>query len=122
MWLPALRRMVKLFLVVSAFTILMSASLGLLVGASILRSIAIGFYLVGCFVLIGAFFVGNRGPVRSKGDVDAGGGILGLGTRRLRWATSEEHEEAVNAPAVLLPLGIVLILLGIAWDPMHSLF
>jgi hypothetical protein len=122
MWLPALRRMVKLFLVVSGLTILLSASFGLLVGASILRSISIGFYLVGCFVLIGAFFFGNRGPVRSKGDVDAGGGILGLGTRRLRWATSEEHEEAVNAPAVLLPLGIVLILLGIAWDPMHSLF
>jgi hypothetical protein len=121
MWLPALRRMVKLFLVISALTILLSASFGLLVGASILRSISIGFYLVGCFVLIGAFFFGNRGPVRSQGDEDVGS-ILGLGSRRLRWATKEEHEEAINAPAVLLPLGIVLILLGIAWDPMHSLF
>ena len=121
MWLPALRRMVKLLLVISVFTILMSASFGLLVDASILRSIAVGFYLVGCFVLIGAFFFGNRGPVRPQGDEDTGG-VFGLGTRRLRWATREEHEEAVNAPAVLLPLGIVLILLGIAWDPMHSLF
>jgi hypothetical protein len=120
MWLPAIRRMVKLLLVISALTILLSASFGLLVDASILRSIAIGFYLVGCFVLIGAFFFGNRGPVRSQGE-DVGS-ILGLGSRRLRWATREEHEEAVNAPAVLLPLGIVLILLGIACDPMHSLF
>ena len=113
--------MVKLLLVISAFTVLLSASLGLLAGASILRSIAIGFYLVGCFVLVGAFFFGNRGPVRSQGDEHAGS-ILGLGTRRLRWATREEHEEAINAPAVLIPLGIVLILIGIASDPMHSLF
>ena len=113
--------MVKLLLVISVLTIALSASFGLLVDASILRSIAIGFYLVGCFVLAGAFFFGNRGPVRPQGDDDSGG-VLGLGSRRLRWATREEHEEAVNAPAVLIPLGIVLIILGIAWDSQHSLF
>jgi hypothetical protein len=121
MWLPALRRIVQLFLVISVLTILMSASFGLLIDASIPRSIAVGFYLVGCFVLLGAFFFGNRGPVRPQGDEDAGG-IFRLGSRRLRWATREEHEEAVNAPAVFLPLGVVLILLGIAWDTKHSLF
>jgi hypothetical protein len=121
MWLPALRRIVQLFLVISVLTILLSASFGLLVSASIPRSIAVGFYLVGCFVLLGAFFFGNRGPVRPREDEDTGG-IFRLDSRRLRWATREEHEEAVNAPAVFLPLGLVLILLGIAWDTKHSLF
>jgi hypothetical protein len=52
--------MVKLFLVISVGTIVLSVLFGLLVAAPIMRSIAIGFYLVGCFVLFGAFF-GNRG-------------------------------------------------------------
>ena len=58
MWLPALRRMVKLFLVISVGTIVLSVLFGLLIAAPIMRSIAIGFYLVGCFVLFGAFFFG----------------------------------------------------------------
>jgi hypothetical protein len=121
MWLPALRRMVKLFVVISVGTIVLSVLFGLLVDASIMRSIAIGFYLVGCFVLFGAFFFGNRGPIRPRGDEDTGG-LFRTTSRRLRWATKEEQEEAINGAAIFLPLGFVLILLGVVWDNKHSLF
>ncbi len=121
MLLPALRRFAQLLVVVSAVTIVLSALFGLLVDASILRSIAIGFYLVGCFVLFGAFFFGNRGPVRPSGDEDTGG-LFRLGSRRLRWATKEEHAEAISSSAVFVPLGLLLILVGVAWDTRHSLF
>ena len=121
MWIPALRRIAKLFVVISAGTIVLSVLAGLMLGASLMRSIAIGFYLVGCFVLFGAFFFGNRGPVRPSGDDDEGG-LFRLTSRRLRWATHEEQDDAINSAAIFLPLGFVLILLGVVWDNKHSLF
>lgn len=121
MWLPALRRMVQLFVGISVGTIVVSALFGLLIDASIRRSIAIGFYLVGCFVLFGAFFFGNRGPIRPQGDEDTGG-LFRISSRRLRWATKEEHEEAISGAAIFIPLGFVLLLLGVVWDNQHSLF
>jgi len=121
MLIPALRRFAQLLVAVGAGTTVASILLGLLVGASLSRSIAIGFYLVGCFLLIGGFFFGSRGPVRPRGD-DTGGMLFRLGTRGLRWATTEEHEEAINTSAVFLSLGFVLILLGVASDSRHALF
>ena len=119
MWLPALRRILKLFLIISVGTIVLSLLFGLLLQASLMRSIAIGFYLVGCFVLFGAFFFGNRGPIRSGGDSELGGPLR---VTSRRWATKEEQEEAINSAAIFLPLGFVLILLGVVWDNKHSLF
>jgi len=111
--------MLKLFVVISVGTIVLSVLFGLLLEASLVRSIAIGFYLVGCFVLFGAFFFGNRGPIRAKGDEDTGG-VLSVTARR--WATREEQEEAINSAAIFLPLGFALILLGVVCDNKHALF
>jgi hypothetical protein len=124
MLLPALRRFALLLVVISVFTAGMSALFGLLLGASISRSITIGFYLVGCFLLLAGFFFGNRGPVRPKGDADAVAGdiFFRLASRRLRWATSEEQKDAINTSAVYLPIGFVLILLGVASDSRHALY
>ena len=119
MWLPALRRILKLFVIITVGTVVLSLLFGLMLGASITRSIAIGFYLVGCFVLFGAFFFGNRGPIRPGGDKEVGG-LLSVGSRR--WATKEEQDEAINSAAIFLPLGFVLILLGVVWDNKHALF
>jgi hypothetical protein len=84
------------------------------------RAISLGFYLVGSFLLVGGFFVGNRGPVRiKKGEEDAGMPILGLpllGRKGLRWATPEERDEAISMSAILVTLGFVLILIGVATD------
>lgn len=109
----------------SAVTAAFSALLGLLLGASVSRSISIGFYAIGCFLMLGGFFVGNRGPARVK-EPDPGktSGLaqLSLASRRLRWATGTEQHEAINMSAVFVVLGFVLILFGIASDTRHPLF
>jgi hypothetical protein len=97
-----------------------SVLLGLLFGASLPRTIALGYYLVGSFLLLAGFFFGNRGPVRPRGDADVGVGILR--GRRVRWATWDEQAEAINYSALYVVLGLVLILLGLASDNKHALF
>jgi hypothetical protein len=114
----ALRRLIILVVVAAAFTVVGSLVIGLLIGASLSRSIAIGFYLVGSFWLVSGFFVGNRGPVRLKSDI----GAPLFGSRFVRWATPEEREETINMSAVYVLLGFVLILLGFAADTRYSLF
>ena len=116
----ARRFFVVLFAVVFG-TAAISLALGLLLGSSVSRSLSVGFYLVGAFLLIFAFFVGNRGPVRVKGD--PGFGMLGFfKDRQLRWATGSEQVESLSLSFVFVALGIVLILLGIATDTRYSLF
>lgn len=96
--------------------------MGLLADSSLSRAISLGFYGVGCFLLVGGFFVGNRGPVRLKKEDSAEGmgmPVLGLpliGGRAVRWASKEEREDAISTSAVLVSLGFVLILIGIAAD------
>jgi hypothetical protein len=124
MLIPALRRFAILLVAISVGTAVLSSLFGLLLGASASRSITIGFYLVGCFLLLAGFFFGNRGPVRPKGDADAVAGdvFFRLASRRLRWATSEEQKDAINTSAVYLPIGLLLILLGVATDSRHALY
>src|SRR3954449_2878452 len=123
MWLAALRRFAQLLVTVGVPTLVGSILFGLLLGASLSRSIALGFYLVGSFLMIAGFFFGNRGPVRPKGATDMGlGGLLPTTNRRLRWATRQENDEAINFSAVFVALGFVLILLGVVSDNKHALF
>jgi 4-amino-4-deoxy-L-arabinose transferase-like glycosyltransferase len=118
----ALRRFAGLLLLISAGTVVVSLVIGLAAGSGVSRSVSIGFYLVGCFLLVLGFFAGNRGPVRVKGD--PGVPIFGpmLQTRMLRWATSEEAQESLSISVVFVALGFVLILIGIGADTRHSLF
>lgn len=115
-----LRRFALLLLLAVGVTSALSLLLGLAAGASLARSVSVGLYLVGTFLLVAGFFVGNRGPARMKGADDAGpvAGMfgIGIGARRLRWATPEEQEESLASSAVFVVLGIVLILLGILVD------
>ena len=76
---------------------------------------------MGCFVLFGASSSATGGPIRPRGDEDTGG-LFRVTSRRLRWATKDEQEEAISGAAIFLPLGFVLILLGVVWDTKHSLF
>lgn len=118
----ALRRIAVLLtgvvVVVSAFSLL----LGLLFGAGVERSVSLGLTVVGCFFLISGFFVGNRGPVRVKGEDTALTGPFVLGNRLVRWATPSEREETINLSAVFVSAGFALILIGLAADPRYTLF
>jgi uncharacterized membrane protein HdeD (DUF308 family) len=115
----ALRRFVKLFVGLAAVTAVISLGLGLLVGASPTRALSIGFYLAGCFFLIGGFFLGNRGPVRPKRETTP---ILLFGSRELRWATAEERDDALNSSALFVVLGFALIVIGVLADTRYQLF
>ena len=121
MLLAAARRFVILLGVMAVVVVALSLLFGLALGSSVQRAVSLGFYLVGSFLLIAGFFLGNRGPTRLKGDPGAEG-PWGLGTRRrVRWATPDEREAAINDSAILVALGLALILVGVAADDRYSL-
>lgn len=114
------RRFLFLFAVIAGGTALLSLLLGLAVGAGVSRSISLGFYIVGSFLLISGFFVGNRGPVRVKGD--PGFGMFGfVRNRRLRWASGAEQVESLSLSVVFVALGVALIVLGVLTDTRYQL-
>ena len=119
----ALRRLVLLMLGAIGLTVAVSLFFGLLAGGSLTRAIVLGFYLAGCFLLICGFFVGNRGPTRVKSE-QAGPVVvpfIGIGSRRLRWASLSEQNETINNSAIFISLGLVLVVLGIVLDSRQSL-
>jgi hypothetical protein len=121
--LAALRRLAVLVVLCSAVTVVGSVALGLLAGASLDRAISLGFYGLGCFLMVSGFFVGNRGPARVKSET-AGWTMLpipGIGSRRLRWATLDEQNETINNSAVFIVLGVILVVIGVIVDSHHSL-
>ena len=117
----AARRFFGLLGLAALVVIVVSLPVGLLLGASAARSVSVGFYVIGSFLLVAGFFVGNRGPVRLKGDdteVPTSMGMFGIGLagRRLRWATPEENADAMASSAVFVVIGFVLIVLGVIAD------
>jgi hypothetical protein len=116
----ASRRFVVLLVGIVAGTALISFALGELAGAGISRSVSLGFYAIGSFLLIAGFFVGNRGPSRVKGD--PGVGVFGFfRNRQLRWATGSEQVETLSLSFVFVALGLVLIILGVVTDTRYEL-
>jgi hypothetical protein len=123
MLVGALRRFAGLLLVLAGVTVACSLAIGLAAGSSVSRSLSVGFYLIGSFLLISGFFVGNRGPVRPEGD-DPGLPIVGpiMRHRVLRWATPEERDESLSLSVVFVALGVVLILFGLVADTRYELY
>ena len=118
MWRGAARRFGLMLGAVVGTTAVVAGLLGLLIGASLDRAVSLGFYCVGSFLVIIGFFVGNRGPIRAKGEDTA---LLGLFPIRRRWAEPDEHAGTINDSALLVVLGFVLIVLGIAVDTRYDL-
>jgi hypothetical protein len=116
-WKAAIRRFGVLLAAVAGVTAALSVLGGLLGGGSVGRAVAVGFYLVGSFMLVAGFFIGNRGPVRPKGT-----GPMFFGSRIMRWATPLEREESLNESALFVALGFVLILIGVAVDSRSGFF
>jgi hypothetical protein len=113
----AIRRFLVLLAGIVGVTAVLSILAGLVGGGSLGRALAVGFYLVGSFMLIAGFFIGNRGPVRPKGT-----GPTFFGSRIMRWATPLEREESLNESALFVALGFVLIIIGVAVDSRTGLF
>src|SRR5689334_3536426 len=110
-----LRRLAIAILLCVGLTALGASVIGLIICASLDRSLVLGFYLVGCFLRLAGFFVGNRGPARVKSE-EAGAAATPLGvfsgSRPLRWATLGEQEDTINSSAVFVTLGIILVAVG----------
>jgi hypothetical protein len=123
MILAALRRLVLLTLGTIGVTAAISLLLGALAGGSLNRSLVLGFYLMGCFLLICGFFVGNRGPTRVKSELPGPVVVpfVGVGSRRIRWASLAEQNETINNSAIFVCMGLILVAIGIALDTQQSL-
>jgi hypothetical protein len=123
MLVAAARRFLYLIALSSAVTVAFGGLLALAMGSSWERALSLGFYGIGCFLLLAGFFVGNRGPARLKNDEDAAPLLMPFfGRRRLRWATAEEQGTAISDSAIFVTLGLVLILIGVAVDTRYDLF
>ena len=116
MWLAAARRFFTLLGAIVAAIFLCAVSIGLILGTSLNRSIAVAFEAFGCLLLLFAFFVGNRGPARTKGDAHPF-----IGPRFLRWATPEEHQSTIAESAIFIVVGLILVLIGLLVDKRYSL-
>ena len=115
----AARRIVVLLAGLAAATAVLSLALGAAAGAAVDRSISLGFYIVGSFLLVGGFFVGSRGPLRSVGDQ----GLLGFwGRKAVRPVTPTERREEINATVIYILVGLFLLVLGIVTDSRVRLY
>ena len=113
-----LRRFVVILAGLAAITAAITLLFAALGGGDVDRALAVGFDVVGVFFLIAGFFVGNRGPVRLKGQAS----VPFFGERRMRWATPTEREEAISDSAIFVAVGIAMIIIGIAIDSRYQLF
>jgi hypothetical protein len=116
--LAAARRFCILLVATATGTVFVSLGVGFLAGSNPDRSISVGFYVVGCLLLVCGFFVGNRGPARPKGEE----GPPLIGPRFMRWATPEEREDTLNISAVFVTIGFILVVLGAVVDSRVQLF
>jgi hypothetical protein len=114
----AARRLGLLFVALAGGTGVIALLLGLALGSRVGRSLSLGWYIVGSVLLIGGFFVGNRGPSRPQGE---GWSPFSL-QRWTRWATPDEQQETISLSAVLVILGFVIIALGVVADSRQPLF
>ena len=120
MVVAALRRFLLLLAAVVSATLVGSGLLALAAGSELRRSLTVGFYLAGSFLLITGFFLGNRGRLRADRAPDDAGVPL-LRPRRVRAASEEEERESVATSAVVIALGVALLLVAVVVDAQHEL-
>jgi hypothetical protein len=113
-----LRRFALILAGLSAFTAALTLTLTAFGGGNVDRTVSVGFDLVGVFFLVAGFFVGNRGPVRLKGQAS----VPLFGERRMRWATPRERDETISDSAIFIAVGIAMIIIGVAIDSRYRLF
>jgi hypothetical protein len=112
----AARRFGLLFVSAAGVSAVVGLLLGLILGEPS-RGLALGWYIGGAAIVLGGFFVGNRGASRPQGE---GFGPFSF-KRWVRWATPEEQHESISLSALLVVLGLLLIVLGVLADPHQRL-
>lgn len=107
-----LRRLALMFLTVAAASALLGLVVGAVLGSPLGRAVSVGLDLGGALLLVAGFFAGTRGPLRFGG----GAGVPVLGAARISWLKPDERGERLNLSAVLIVLGLLVIVLGLASD------
>jgi hypothetical protein len=116
--LAGLRRFFVILLGVAVTVTLITLLLAFLGKWDVDRVVSAGFDVVGAFLMVVGFFVGNRGPVRLKGEAQT---APFFGPRHVRWATPEERAETLNDSAVFVAVGLAMVVIGIVIDTRYSL-
>jgi hypothetical protein len=111
-----LRRFSVILLGLAGATTLLALLFALLGKWDVGRAVSVGFDVVGAFLLVVGFFVGNRGPVRLKGE-----SVPMFGPRHVRWATPDERADTINDSAVFVAVGLVMVVIGVVIDARYSL-
>jgi hypothetical protein len=121
--LAGLRRFARVAAGAIVCTAVLSIVVGLVIGGSVLRSLAIGFYLMGALSLTLGFFYGTRPPVRQDSSAGMFGSFFGAfyGRGAVRFASPEEREDSISSSAVFVTLGFVLLICGVLFDRRHPL-
>jgi len=122
----AARRIALLFGIATIGIAVVSAAIALAFGSGAARGASTGLYLVGCFLIVLGVFAGVRGPLRPAGSEEEGdalGSLLGVGifSKGVRSATSDERADARATAWLFLAMGLTMILVGMALDPRTSL-
>ena len=114
------------FFGVLAVCSLVACSGGILFGAithEIRHGIAAGFYVTGSLLAGCGVLMAIRPPVRGRSEsglssaIGAFGGLVSPGG--VRWATRDEHRDAMNVPAVFITVGVTLVVIGAFVDVPH---
>jgi hypothetical protein len=108
----ALRRFSVMLAALAGGSAVFGLLFGLALGSSVSRSLSLAWYLCGSALLLGGFFVGNRGPSRPQGE-----GWMPFSMKRwVRWATPDEQRESLSLSALLVLLGLLIIVFGVLVD------
>ena len=123
--LSGLRRLFIFIAVLVGLTAAISLAIGALAHANLYRALADGFYAIGAAVLIGAFILGIRGPLRAdwgEGEEDWSARPARFMPRMIRRTTPDERVDARRSSIGLFALGVALILIGAGFDPSRNAF
>lgn len=93
--------------------------IGLLTTVRLDRAVSLGFYALGTFLVVLGFLGGSRGPLRSDDDGALGPSLRSA--RRMRRATLDERQDAMNGAAVMIVIGLALVAVGVVIDSRYTL-
>jgi hypothetical protein len=99
-----------------------AALFALAAGIDLRRALSVAYYCVGAALLAGTVVTGVRGPFRA--DYKTEPGPLGrlIAPRSIRRATTEERGEGQRLAVFLFVVGMLILLVGAALDPIHNNF
>jgi hypothetical protein len=121
--LAGLRRFALIVLLLAGLAVVVGLLGAVLLHTGVRRSVSVALYGLGAFLLVSGFFHGIRPPLRvdEEQGLPSMFGIL-LTQGRLRTASMDERHESLSTSALFVVLGLLLIALGGAIDPVHGLF